>query len=208
MSAAAVGTDRILVGADTDDPMVSDFPRVYVFNTNGALLNTLNTSVGGQILVLGENRLVFGAPGASATAFQSGAAYVFDINGAFLATLNNPEPTFQDAFGASLAPLGSQGVIIGAPADDAGASNAGSVYLFRIPAPPEPPSVAIQRTTTNTVVVSWPSTATGFVLQQNTNGLNSVNWSNVTAGIQTVGTNQTLIVNPIGGSRFYRLVKP
>jgi len=39
-------------------------------------------------------------------------------------------------------------------------------------------------------------------------GLNSVNWSNVTAGVQTVGTNETLIVNPIGGSRFYRLVKP
>ena len=73
---------------------------------------------------------------------------------------------------------------------------------------PALPSVAIQRTTTNTVVVSWPSNATGFVLQQNTNGLNSVNWSNVTAGVQTVGTNETLIVNPIGGSRFYRLVKP
>jgi hypothetical protein len=99
-------------------------------------------------------------------------------------------------------------VIIGVPADDAGATYAGSVYLFSIPTPPTPPSVAIQRTTTNTVVVSWLSTATGFVLQQNTNGLNSVNWSNVTAGVQTVGTNETLIVNPIGGSRFYRLVKP
>jgi hypothetical protein len=46
------------------------------------------------------------------------------------------------------------------------------------------------------------------VLQQNTNGLNSVNWSNVTVGVKTVGTNETLIVNPIGRSRCYRLVKP
>ena len=209
ISAAAVGTDRILVGADTDDPMVSDPARVYVFNTNGALLNTITTYVGSHILVLGENRLVLGAPlAANGTNFQSGAAFVFDIAGAPFATINNPEPTFQDFFGASLAPLGSQGLIIGAPADDAGASNAGSVYLFSIPSPSAPPSVAIQRTTTNTVVVSWPTNATGFVLQQNTNGSKSVNWSNVTAGVQTVGTNQTLIVNPIGGSRFYRLVKP
>jgi hypothetical protein len=64
---------------------------------------------------------------------------------------------------------------------------------------------AIQRTITNAVVVSWPSTATGFVLQQNSNGLSSVNWSNLTVGIQTVGTNKTLIVTPSSGSRFYRL---
>jgi len=46
------------------------------------------------------------------------------------------------------------------------------------------------------------------VLQQNTNGLNSVNWSNVAVGIQTVGTNKTLIVNPTNGTRFYRLKLP
>ena len=73
---------------------------------------------------------------------------------------------------------------------------------------PAPPSVAIQRTTTNTVVVSWPSTATGFMLQQNTNRLNSVNWSNVTSGISNDGTTKTLVVNPASGARFYRLVIP
>ena len=73
---------------------------------------------------------------------------------------------------------------------------------------PAPPSLTIQRTTTNTVVVSWPSNATGFVLQQNTNGLNSVNWSNVTAGVQNDGTNKSLIASPTGLSRFYRLIHP
>jgi hypothetical protein len=43
------------------------------------------------------------------------------------------------------------------------------------------------------------------MLQQKTNGIATLNWSNVTAGIQTVGANKTLIVNPTGGSRFYRL---
>jgi hypothetical protein len=56
------------------------------------------------------------------------------------------------------------------------------------------------------VVVSWPSPSTGFVLQQSTNGLSPANWSNVTSGILNVGTNQTLIVNPTNGNRFYRLI--
>ena len=70
------------------------------------------------------------------------------------------------------------------------------------------PSITVARTTTNTVVISWPSPSTDFVLQQNTNGLSSMNWSNVTAGIQNDGTNKTLVVNPSSGSRFYRLFKP
>jgi hypothetical protein len=95
-------------------------------------------------------------------------------------------------------------VIIGAP----GHQGVGSAYLFSIPTPPGAPSLTIRRTTTNTVAVSWPSTATGFVLQQDTNGVNSENWSNVTATLQDDGTNKTLIVNPTNQSRFYRLVLP
>src|SRR5690242_302022 len=44
---------------------------------------------------------------------------------------------------------------------------------------PGAPRLSIQRTTTNTVVVSWPSSSSGFTLQQNTNGVAMVNWSNV-----------------------------
>jgi hypothetical protein len=198
MSVAAVGTDRILVSAHTLDPLGDAVTGgVDVFNTNGALLNTIDSPLGAMV-VLGKDRLVISAP-----RYQFGSVWFFDINGALLASIFDPSPAINDGFGVSLAPFGSQGVIIGAPVE-----NAGLVYLYSIPNPPAPPSLAIQRTTTNTLVVSWPSTATGFVLQQNTNGLKSVNWSNVTVGIQTVGTNQTLTVNPIGGSRFYRLVKP
>lgn len=38
--------------------------------------------------------------------------------------------------------------------------------------------------------------------------ISSVNWSNVTSGIQDDGTTKTLIVNPPAGNRFYRLHKP
>jgi hypothetical protein len=60
----------------------------------------------------------------------------------------------------------------------------------------------------STINVSWPSPSTGWDLQQNTNSVSSVNWSNVTATIQDDGTTKTLIVNPPTGNRFYRLQKP
>ena len=69
------------------------------------------------------------------------------------------------------------------------------------------PLLSILRTTTNTVAVSWPSPSTEWNLQQNTNTISSLNWSNVTSGIQDDGTTRTLIVNPPTGNRFYRLKK-
>ena len=73
---------------------------------------------------------------------------------------------------------------------------------------PGAPSLSILRTSTNTVAVAWPSPSTDWILQQNTNSVSSVNWSNVTETIQDDGTHWTLIVNPPTGNRFYRLHKP
>ena len=67
------------------------------------------------------------------------------------------------------------------------------------------PLLSIFRTSTNTVAVSWPSPSAGWNLQQNTNGVSSLNWSNVTATIQDDATTKTLIVNPPAGNQFYRL---
>lgn len=73
---------------------------------------------------------------------------------------------------------------------------------------PGVPTLTIFRTTTNTVAVFWPSPSTGWTLQQNTNSVSSVNWSNAPGTIPDDGTNKTLIVNPPTGNRFYRLFKP
>ena len=73
---------------------------------------------------------------------------------------------------------------------------------------PGAPLLSIFRTTTNTVVISWPSPSTDWTLQQNPNSVSSLNWSNVTSGIQDDGTTKTLIVGPPTGNRFYRLHKP
>ena len=70
------------------------------------------------------------------------------------------------------------------------------------------PLLSIVRTTTNTVAVFWPSPSTGWTLQQNTNGIATLNWSNAPGTIQDDGTTKTLIVNPPTGNRFYRLKSP
>jgi len=72
---------------------------------------------------------------------------------------------------------------------------------------PGAPLLTVFRTTTNTVAVSWPSPSTGWNLQQNTNSVSSVNWSNVVTAPLDDGTTKTLIVNPPTGNRFYRLFK-
>jgi hypothetical protein len=73
---------------------------------------------------------------------------------------------------------------------------------------PGAPLLTIYGTSTNTVVLSWPSPSIGWTLQQNTNNVSSLNWSNITAGLQDSGTTKTLIVNPPTGNRFYRLFRP
>ena len=80
--------------------------------------------------------------------------------------------------------------------------------LLSVVQTPGAPSLGITFTTTNTALVSWPSPSTDYVLQQNTNGVASVNWSNVTTTPTDNGTIKFIIVNPPTGNRFYRLFKP
>ena len=86
--------------------------------------------------------------------------------------------------------------------------NGGFWSLLSLVQTPDAPLLTITFTSTNTAMVSWPSPSTGFNLQQNTNGIGALNWSNVSAGIQDNGTIKYLIVNPPAGNRFYRLFKP
>jgi hypothetical protein len=222
-SVAALGSDRVLIGAPHDHSAAPFGGAVYLFRTNGVLLTTFTNPspayistgfnildgdwFGASVAAAGQDRVLIGAYANDAPngTRYAGTAYLFSTNGTLLAALTNPTPTIGGSFGGAVAAFGSDRFLIGAPAFGYGATNAGRAYLFNIP---PPPSLSISLTATNTVALSWPSTSTGFALQQNTNGLNSVNWSNVTAGVQTVGTNESLIVNPIGGNRFYRLVKP
>jgi hypothetical protein len=188
---------------------------VYLFNTNGTLLLTITNPTpavddyfGARMAMLGNDRVVISASRDNTAGTDAGSAYVFDVHGTLLHTLTNPAPATGDLFGFRVAAFGSEAVIIGAPFADAGATDAGSAHLFSVPAAPVAPLLTVRRTAANTVVVTWPSLATGFVLQQNASGVSSQNWSNVTAGIQNDGTTKSLIVSLTPGQRFFRLFRP
>ena len=70
------------------------------------------------------------------------------------------------------------------------------------------PKLYIARTTSQNIVITWPSSATGFLLQENTNTLGSVNWSNVPTPPVDNGTTNTVTINLQPGGRIYRLFKP
>lgn len=82
-----------------------------------------------------------------------------------------------------------------------------SPWMVAVVETPSAPKLSIAAAG-DSVKVSWPSPSIGWLLQQNTNSVNSANWSNVTATIQDDGTTKTLIANPPRGNRFYRLFKP
>jgi hypothetical protein len=71
---------------------------------------------------------------------------------------------------------------------------------------PGAPLLTITRTATNTVVVSWPSPATGFVLQQ-TATLTPANWAAAPQTPVDDGTTVSVVVSPPAGNRFFRLRK-
>ena len=56
----------------------------------------------------------------------------------------------------------------------------------------------------NVVIVSWPSSFTGFVLQQN-NDLTTANWMDVTNAVSVVDEQNQVIMPPTSSNNFYRL---
>src|SRR5688572_600278 len=112
---AALGNDRILVGAPNDDTAGTNAGAVYLFHTNGTLLTTftnpdpaqsylISDQFGGAITTLGSDRVVIGSP-------YGAKVYLFATNGALVKTIT---PTNLDgfSFGAVVAGFGSDRVLI------------------------------------------------------------------------------------------------
>ena len=60
--------------------------------------------------------------------------------------------------------------------------------------------------TNSAVMVSWSSTTSNWILQQNTD-LNSTNWVTALEAITDNGTLEFIIANPPVGNRFFRLFR-
>ena len=87
------------------------------------------------------------------------------------------------------------------------ATEIASVYYAGAAGKQIAPNLAVNTTATNTVLVSWPSTAVGYSLQEATN-INAPNWITATNFITDNVTNKFIQVNPSQGPRFYRLSRP
>jgi hypothetical protein len=68
------------------------------------------------------------------------------------------------------------------------------------------PKLSVQATG-GTFVFTWPGSAGGFLLQQNSD-LSTSNWVNVASPITLVNGQNQVVVSPAGGNRFYRLSLP
>jgi hypothetical protein len=89
-------------------------------------------------------------------------------------------------------------------ADSFNGDNTGGVSV-RIELISQNPTLTIVPAASNSVVVSWPSSSPGFILQQNT-VLTTLDWTNYTGQISNDGTNYFTSAIPAVGNMFFRLV--
>ena len=95
----------------------------------------------------------------------------------------------------------------GGPMTGGNYSISGGFWSLEAVQTPGAPVLGIRLMTGNTAKVYWPSPATGFNLQANTN-LSSTNWVTPTEPVQDDGTIKFIIVTPTPGNKFYRLKNP
>ena len=69
---------------------------------------------------------------------------------------------------------------------------------------PGAPLLTISLTATNTVLVSWPSPSTGFLLEQNLN-MGAPIWTTNSQTVTDDGTKRSIVVNPPRGNLYFRL---
>ncbi len=139
----ALSGNRLVVGAYGNDTGASGAGRVYVYDLAGGTptvpVLTINNpapqsfdSFGWSVALSGD-RLIVGANEDDEGATDAGSAYVYDLGSGSpsvpTVTLSNPAPAASDQFGYAVAIDGTTAVV-GAWFDDAGATNAGSAYVY------------------------------------------------------------------------------
>ena len=213
-SVAAVGTDKVVVGAPGDDAGGTDSGAAYLFNTSGTLLITFTNPTpanfdgfGSAVAGVGADKVLVGAYADSAGATYAGAAYLFSTNGTLLTTITNPTPANPDYFGNAVAAVATDQVLIAAYGDSTTAPSAGAAYFYTLNVTVPNPNLRIFRTATNTAVVAWPATTGGWTLQSHTN-LVATNWTAATNEVNVAGSEYQVIISPPSGNKYFRLARP
>jgi formylglycine-generating enzyme required for sulfatase activity len=138
----AIRKDRAVVGAPYDDDHGSNSGSAYVFRRSGdtwtqeaklaAPDGAADDEFGFHVAIDGD-RVIVGARRSDGAGDESGSAYVFrrdDVGWVQEAKLTASDPTPYARFGGAVSISGDY-ALVGAYSDDAGASAAGSAYVFR-----------------------------------------------------------------------------
>jgi len=131
----AVGSGRIVVGADRDGDNGNLSGSAYIFDLDGNQLTKITASDGaandffGSSVAVGSDRIVVAANRDGDNGTDSGSAYIFDLDGNELAKITASDGAPNDYFGYSVA-VGSGRIVVGAYGDDDNGSGSGSAYIF------------------------------------------------------------------------------
>ena len=144
--------------------------------------------------------------GATSSGGRYGVGTLFKVN------LDGTGFTVLEHLGGSDNPFGGafglQGLVLGGNTLYGTSLSGGDLLLGAIFRIDLSPVLSITHTGPSSLAVSWPSVWTDYVLQQNLNGMSSLNWSNVTDTIQDDGTTKSFSLSPAPGNRYFRLFKP
>jgi uncharacterized repeat protein (TIGR03803 family) len=140
----------------------------------------------------------------------SGTVFALSTNGADFTTLYNftalDPATSTNLDGAN--PYGglalSSNYLYGT-ACNGGLAGDGALFGLSLPTAPAPVSLSIERVG-SAVLLSWPSSATGWTLEQ-CSGLGAGDWSPCDYTVSNDGTNQSVSIPPAAASLFFRLAR-
>jgi hypothetical protein len=135
----AVGSGRIVVGADGDDiGSNSNQGAAYIFDLDGNEVGIITASDGsaydefGNSVAVGSGRIVVGAPYNNVGInTNQGAAYIYDLEGNEVDIITASDGAAYDYFGWSVA-VGSGKIVVGAPYNRDNGTYSGSAYIFNL----------------------------------------------------------------------------
>lgn len=137
----AMSNSLVVVGAPRDDANASDSGAVHIFDAiSGNLIRSITNPTPGVSDFFGFSVAISGdmvavsAHRDDTLATDAGTVYLFDgPSGLLLSTIANPTPAASDNFGYAIS-MSHDAILIGAPFDDTGATDAGAAYIFSVEA--------------------------------------------------------------------------
>jgi uncharacterized repeat protein (TIGR03803 family) len=161
----------------------------------------------GDLLLIGDT--LYGTTLEGGTNGGGGVVYSINTNGSnftVLHSFSNPVNNGSGVYtnlsgGGTRAGVALSGHVLFGTTPYGGPYGGGTLFAIILPSPP---SLKIAPAG-GQLAVSWRSSATNFVLQQNLT-LNSLTWSNFTGAVTDNGTNKSVNVVPAASKTFFRLI--